>query len=559
MKLAVLALIWAFLIIPSSTFSQQSNQAFFDQVRVEKQIDSLYEKYENEPGVSIGIVHGDSLVFQKQYGLANLEHNIPITHNTSFHVASVSKQFTAFAILLLEHEGKLSLDDNVQKYLPEMKIENPGLTLRTLLLHTSGLRDQWNLLRLAGWRLDDNITNEQVLQLIYNQRALNFSPGAEFMYSNSGYTLLAEIVARVSGMSFAKFTEKRIFSPLQMHNSAFIDAYGLVIPNSANSYYQKEGTYYEDLFNNISVGATNLSTTVEDLSKWVINFSKPTVGHSTIFQKMNTMGKLKNGENTGYGLGQFIDTYKGIKRISHSGVDASYQAFVGRFPNENSSILILSNNSAINGGRMVQQLTEITLKDHFQIKETAATNHVQRKTPLALSTSRLEKFEGYYWNQKDRYSRHIKVVNDSLYYLRKDGSKTALQAVGENEFEMLIDEYISITFNAHEMILMFDDGYSIAFQKYEPADYNATSLSGFTGRYYSEELDTYYSFFTDEDQLVAKHPRLGNFRLKAIMQDYFIGNKGSFRAINFERNETGAITGFKVSSSRAKNISFKRM
>jgi CubicO group peptidase (beta-lactamase class C family) len=266
MNLSIKTLLWVFLIFPIlKSYSQNTNKEIFNKSQVENKIDSLYSKYDKEPGISIGIVIDDSLVIQKQYGLATLEHSIPITNNTSFHVASVSKQFTALAILLLETEGKLSLDDDIQKYIPEMKIKN--ISIRNLLHHTSGLRDQWNLLRLAGWRLEDIITNKEVLNLIYNQKELNFMPNQEFMYSNSGYTLLAEIVSRISNMSFAEFTKKRIFQPLKMNNSSFIDTEGAVIPNKANSYYKKNDIYVEDLFNNTSVGATNLSTTIEDLSK----------------------------------------------------------------------------------------------------------------------------------------------------------------------------------------------------------------------------------------------------------------------------------------------------
>jgi len=188
--------------------------------QIDKSIDSLLQGYEEqEPGISIGIVSNNKLVYEKQFGLANLEYQIPINDKTSFHVASVSKQFTAFAILLLEDEGKLSLDDDIRVFLPEMHDFQNTITIRHLLNHTSGLKDQYNLLRLSGWTLDDVITNEQILRILFNQRTLNFQPNEKHMYSNSGYTLLAEIVARVSGMSFAEFTNKHIFGPLQMHQS----------------------------------------------------------------------------------------------------------------------------------------------------------------------------------------------------------------------------------------------------------------------------------------------------------------------------------------------------
>jgi CubicO group peptidase (beta-lactamase class C family) len=198
--------------------------------QIDKNIDSLLNGYdEKAPGISIGIVDHNKLVYEKQFGLANMEYQIPITDETSFHVASVSKQFTAFAILLLEDEGKLSLDDDIRIYLPTMYNFQNTITIRHLLNHTSGLKDQFNLLRLSGWSLDDVITNEQVLRILFNQKTLNFQPNEKHMYSNSGYTLLAEIVARVSKMSFAEFTNNHIFKPLQMHQSQFVDTEGQII------------------------------------------------------------------------------------------------------------------------------------------------------------------------------------------------------------------------------------------------------------------------------------------------------------------------------------------
>ncbi|MFH6770286.1 serine hydrolase domain-containing protein [Gaetbulibacter aquiaggeris] len=560
MNYSIKTLIWVFLIISTlNSYSQKANKGFFNKSQIENKIDSLFSKYEKEPGISIGILVGDSLVVQKQYGLANLEYHIPITNKTSFHVASVSKQFTALAVLMLESEGKLSLDDDIKKYISEMKIENTKISIRNLLHHTSGIRDQWNLLRLAGWRLDDVITNEQVLNLIYNQKNLNFLPNEEFMYSNSGYTLLAEIVSRVSNMSFAEFTQKRIFDPLGMNHTFFVDKVGMVIPHKALSYCKLDNEYVEDIFNNVSVGATNLSTTIEDLSKWALNFNQPKVGTQAVFEKMNTSGVLNNGDKTGYGYGQFIDTYKGVPRISHSGLDASYQAYIGRLPENNMSLLIACNNSSINGGRMVKQLTEICLKNILKkIAKVASQKSVERKTSITLSSSILKTFEGHYWNKKDRYSREIILQNDTLYYAREDGSKTALIPVGHSDFEMLGDEYIAVSFQQNKILLIFDDGYTIEFQKYVPEGSNLSTLKDYCGTFYSQELKTYYTFSIDKDILLANHQRLGNINLKAIMKDFFIG-KGSFRDVYFKRDAFGKVIGFNVSASRAKNISFKKI
>jgi hypothetical protein len=210
---------------------------------------------------------------------------------------------------------------------------------------------------------------------------------------------------------------------------------------------------------------------------------------------------------------------------------------------------------------MVYDIMDICLEPYLNNKQSnsSITKLFINKEPIKKTTAYLKQFEGYYWDEKDKYSRHIKVENDTLHYVRSVTNKTALIPVGENEFEMALDEYVSVSFNANQMIVTLDDGYLIISEKYSPANYNQSTLEEFTGRYYSTELNAYYSFFIKEGTLVAKHTRLGDFPLKAIKNDYFIGNKGSFLKVVFVRNSFHEVTGFEVSSSRAKNVLFTKM
>lgn len=552
-------LVCTYILFSIPNIKAQNNLNTFDVNKIENRIDSLLIDYDDKKaGMSIGIVIENKLVIQKHIGLANLEHQVPISRETSFHVASVSKQFTAFAILQLENEGKLSLSDDVRKYIPELNEFKNTITIKNLLNHTSGIKDQWNLLRLSGWRLNDFIDNDHVLNILYNQTSLNFEPNEDFMYSNSGYTLLAEIVTRVSGIRFSEYTKKYIFKPLKMYNTQFVDKEGQIINNKAYSYY-KDGKYYiEDIFNNTSYGATNLSTTIEDLSKWVSNFNKKEIGNSVIFKKMDTQEKLNNDETYGYANGQFINQYKGIKRIAHSGQDASYQAYIGRFPDLDLSIIFSNNNSEIDGGKIIGQLTEICLSEYLENKNYKPTTEtlLSKKTPIIKAVKSLKNYEGYYWNDKDRYSRQLKIQNDTLQYIRNSNDKTALIPVDKNEFEMAIDEYVSVSFQSNQIVLTLNDGYTITLDKYIPAEYDSNSLKQFVGKYYSPELNTYYTFLSEDNILVANHTRLGNFKLKAIENDFFIGNKGSIQKVLFLRDKLGKIVGLNISSSRAKNVEF---
>jgi CubicO group peptidase (beta-lactamase class C family) len=553
--------VYILFLIPKLN-AQNRLDTSFNKNQVEKKIDSLLYGYkEMEPGLAIGIIKNDKLVIQKQFGLANMEHQIPINSETSFHVASVSKQFTAFAILLLENEGRLSLNDDVRKYIPEMKEFENKITIQNLLTHTSGLKDQWNLLRLAGWRLNDFINNNQVLEILYRQATLNFQPNESFMYSNSGYTLLAEIVSRVSNMSFSNYTKKYIFIPLEMYNTQFVDQEGQIIKNKSNSYYKEDSVFVEDVFNNTSVGATNLSTTIEDLSKWTINFSNQKIGDSKIFEKMESQVKLNNGESYGYANGQFINEYNGWKRIEHSGQDASYQAYLARFPDLNLSLIFMNNNSRIDGSKLIKQLTDICLNGYIkdEQKNSVSPNPLVNKNSIRKNIKELQTFEGHYWNDDERYSRQIKIENDTLFYIKSKTDKTALIPVDENEFEMKLDEYVGVSFNADQMSVKLDDGYKITLHKYVPVNYNLNSLKEFEGDYYSPELNTYYNFYSKNNSLVANHLRLGNFKLTAIKNDYFIGDKGSFQKVVFLRDKSKKIKGFKVSSSRANNVQFNKV
>jgi hypothetical protein len=272
---------------------------------------------------------------------------------------------------------------------------------------------------------------------------------------------------------------------------------------------------------------------------------------------MQTLQHLNNGETYGYANGLFINTYKGFKRIEHSGQDASYQAYLANFPELNLSVIFTNTNSEINGARMVYDIMDICL-EQYTTNETTKNPSAEKLThqkPISKTPAELRQYEGHYWDESDQYSREIKVENDTLRFITKNGN-TALIPVGKHSFEMNIDSNIGISFINNQMIITLDDGYQIYSEKYIPANYNATTLEEFTGRYYSSELNAYYSFYIKENQLVAKHTRLGDFKLVAIKNDYFIGKKGSFLKVVFVRNSINDVMGFEVSSSRAKNVSF---
>src|ERR1700722_11910879 len=250
-------------------------------------VDQLCEPWDkpDSPGCAVAVMKDGRIVHERGYGMADLEHDAKITPTSVFHVASISKQFTAAAVLLLAQEGKLSPDDEARRYLPELPDFGVPITLRHLLHHTSGLRDQWELVSLAGWRYSlDLITDADVLSVVSRQRELNFPPGSEYLYSNTGYTLLAQIVKHVSGQTFRELTTERLFRPLAMHRTHFRDNHAEIVPDIAYG-YEKTGDHFELSIPNFdTVGATSLLTTVEDLALWDENFYTTRVGGEALIR-----------------------------------------------------------------------------------------------------------------------------------------------------------------------------------------------------------------------------------------------------------------------------------
>jgi len=372
-----------------------------------EQVDQLFLPWDNinTPGAAVAIIKNDSIIYQNTFGSANLEYNIPITQKSVFIPGSIAKQFTAFSILLLEQEGKLSLDDDIRKYIPEIPDFGYTITLKHLANHTSGLREQAVLAALMGWQESDVVTTEQLLKVLNKQKALNFKPGEQYMYCNTGYTLLAEVVARVSGQTFAKFTQENIFKPLKMVNSEFLDDHQTIVKNKAYSYYPRGNGFVKSVLNETAPGASGLLTIIEDLSKWVLNFKNPTIGNAAIFKKMGTVGILNNGEKTNYGLALERSTYKGLSEIGHGGAIGGFRARIATFPEEDFAVIVIANTPSVHPINIPNQVIDIFLKDKFII-ETKEKKDVQpildevleKQTPIDYTT--FKNYVGKYYSDE---------------------------------------------------------------------------------------------------------------------------------------------------------------
>ncbi len=535
------------------------------QIDNQKQVDALFAKWDtdNTPGAAVAIVRDVAIVYKKGFGMANLEYDIPITPTSIFHIASLSKQFTVFSVLLLEKQGKLSLDDDIRKYIPEVPDFGKTITLRHLASHTSGLRDQWNLLAMAGWRLDDVITKEQILKLVSQQKELNFNPGDEFAYCNTGFTLLAEVVARVSEMSFAEFTKANIFEPQGMNNTLFYDDHEKIVKNRAYSYkYAPEG-YKKSVLNYANVGATSLFTTVEDLCLWAMNFNDIKVGDSTIISKMNTLAVLNNGKTFGGALGQFVDTYKGLKEIQHSGADAGYRSYLTRFPDENFAVAVFSNSAEFNPGNIAHQVVDIYLKD--KIKADDRPKIVEQENndgSVAVEEKTLAKYVGQFElnpgliitiNEKDNMLQ-AQATGQPVFNLKTlSNTKFTAEVVGATI------EFIPDADDSVKLLKLYQGGHIMEARRVNLSDKSFVDLSEFSGKYYSEELATTYNFIATDNKLIAKHNRLSDFNIIPVKQNRFTGDVWFFGQIDFVRDENNTISGFKVSNGRVRNVYFEKV
>ncbi|MEL6943919.1 MAG: serine hydrolase domain-containing protein, partial [Bacteroidota bacterium] len=526
--------------------------------------DAIYKEYNNSntPGIAVSVVKDGNVIYQKGFGIANLEYEAPITEKTKFHVASLSKQFTAFMILNLEADGLLSINDDVRNYIPELPDYNTVITINHLLTHSSGIRDQWRLLEMAGWRLDDVIKTEQIFNLIKNQNELNFVPGDNFRYSNSGYTLLAIIIERLTKMSFEDYAKKIIFDPLQMNDSFFYNDYEELVNNRAYSYKKVDEKFKKSNLNFATVGPTSLFTTVEDMSKWAMNFHKMTVGNKTIFKSMNKKAKKNDGSVSSYAKGQFVKKYKGLKMIYHSGSDAGYRCYFARFPNLGYQFMLFANASYINAPDEIFKLIDHFLKDKYP--KNKSTPSQEEAFPydedifINLSSSEMKKFEGTYFDYETQEYIEIKLENDTLYF--KGGALseiTELRPVGKSNFKITGTAYdISVNFKDNddqEPILDFRIP-DVMWIYYDKVD--KVNPSDHLGTYYNDELKTKYDLVEKNNELYLIHPRLEDIKVTPINELYFSSENRNFSEIRFKRNNSGEVIEFSVSNEGVGNITF---
>jgi len=531
-------------------------------------VDRVFDKWNkpDSPGCALGIYKDGHIAYKHGYGMANLNDDVSITSQTVFHVASMSKQFTAASILLLAQQGKLSLDDDVHKYIPELPDFGERITLRHLMHHTSGLRDQWSLLGLAGWRYSkDLITDDDVMSVLVHQKALNFKPGEKYMYSNTGFTLLALVVKKVSGMSLREFTTKNIFEPLGMSHTHFRDDHEEVIKHDALGYEQDgEGKPFRmSLTNFDTTGATSLHTTVEDLQLWDENFYHPRVGGPAFIQQMLQKGKLNSGKDQDYASGLSIGTYRGLPMVGHGGADAGYRSGMDRFPDQHFSAAILCNSAEADPGSLLHHVADIILADQFKQPPPVAPKPAATSV-VSISADQMKAIAGTYWKSDDDDYQRI-VLKDGALLLDFGGDEYhPLKPFAESHFhvgEVPWGDHLDLHFIAASgakpahIEQSWDGGSPDVYEWVATVEPTPQQLAEYSGAYVSDEIDPVYRFKLVDGKLILLRLRNKPDQLRPTSQDIFTGQIGTLR---FTRDTNHRVSGFTLNAGRIRGFQFKR-
>jgi CubicO group peptidase (beta-lactamase class C family) len=370
------------------------------------------------PGCALAVARDGQLIYAKGYGSANLEQRVPITPDSVFDIGSTSKQFSAASILLLEKQGKLSVNDDVRKYVPEIPDYGKKITILNLLNHTSGLRDYLALFELSGVNTDSVTTDEEALALIARQKGLDFDPGSEWLYSNSGFFLLSVIVKRVSGQTLREFAAENIFQPLAMNHTLYRDSHTLLIPSRALAYdpVEKTAAFTFDVSYFEQTGDGAVHTTVGDLLKWDENFYTAQVGGKPFLAELQTPGTLNNGKKLDYAKGLFIETYRGLPTVRHGGSWGGYRAELLRFPEQHFSVVCLCNRSDSEPEARAERVADIYLASLLKSKEPkkAESEKSAHKPEFAITADELKSFAGLYSSEELGVNYKLEVIDGKL-------------------------------------------------------------------------------------------------------------------------------------------------
>jgi CubicO group peptidase (beta-lactamase class C family) len=426
------ALRFASLILAISASPSAAQNALGDSLA--HRIDAVFARYTSTtPGCAIGVFQNGKIAFAKGYGLASVEFAAAITPSTPFIMGSVSKQFTAAAIALLVEQGRISLDDDIRKYVPELHDNGKRVTIDHLVHHTSGIRDWWALVDAAGMRPDDGYTVDDVLALAARQRHLNFDPGAEYNYSNTGYVLLGIVVNRVTGKSLRQFAAEQIFAPLGMANSHYHDNHNEPVRGRASAYSPLPGGGWRiDVWNNDIVGQGGVMTTMQDLQKWDENFYTGAVGGKGFLARQLQRGKLNNDSTIAYAFGLEVGSYRGLPMVEHSGSTGGYRTDLTRFASAHTSVATMCNVSNADAVGLAHRVADVVLAGKFTQPVPAPPARAatqQGASAVTLTSAEVAAMAGRFYSDELNATYEISASGTTLILHRPRAAPDTLRAL----------------------------------------------------------------------------------------------------------------------------------
>lgn len=550
------------LLVPSMLRAQEIIGARDERTQ---RMDAVFAAYDRPdvPGCAVGIYRDGEIAYARGYGLADLERRVPITPHTVFDLGSTSKQFTASAILLLAQDGTLSLDDDVRRWIPELPQYARPITLRHLLNHTGGLRDYLLLLGMAGVRIDDVTTEADALAALVRQREPYFAAGDEYLYSNSGYFLLSEVVKRASGKHLRDFARERIFAPLGMRRTHILSDYAGVVPDRALAYDQREdGSWRTDLPRWIQTGDGAVFSTVEELLLWDRNFYDPRVGGQALLTGLQTPGRLANGQELSYAAGLMTGQYRGMRTVRHTGAWGGYRTELLRMPDAHLSVAVLCNVAASLPDRLARSVAEIYLEDRMQPvpPRPQAPAAVAAAPAVQVAPERLQALAGMYRDPVTFDMRTIAFDEGRLWM--GTGSRTELRPVSETEFEavgtsgrMRLRFEPAAAGRPARLAVSQEGRMPTTAEKLALVTPTPEELAAYAGAFFSEELQTTWRFAVENGVLVGHARGAKPTPLRPLARDEFTG----LGLMQFTRDPSGAVTGFLLHSGRLRNVRFTRV
>lgn len=527
-------------------------------------VDKIFSQWDkpDSPGCALAVMKDGQLIYKRGYGLANLEHNIPMSPASILDTGSVSKQFTAMAVALLAEQGRVSLDDDIRKYLPEIPQYQAPITIRHLIHHTSGIRDYLTLMSIAGMRDDDHYVDGEVMNLLSRQRELNFKPGSEFLYSNSGYFLLSQIVKRASGKSLREFADEHIFRPLGMTRTEFYDDHTKIVRNRAASYLPRKGGGFQIAATTLDmVGDGNVFTCVEDLFLWDQNFyqNKLGKGGAALINQAQTTGTLNSGDKIDYAFGLVAGEYRGLRVIEHGGAFIGYRAMTMRFPDQRFSVIMQCNLGTMNPSNLARRVADIYLAD--QLKPEVKRSVESDAKFIELTAQDLKERAGAFQNPNNGviwkiYARDGKLAADVA------GQTIRFGAISLTEFRSTgIPANIVLRFEklGQTKVLRLQRGSDkpLTLQPVELVTPSPAQLALYVGEYRSEEVQATYKVVLENGKLSLRHENEYKDYPKnplepTINDSFFLAGLN----IRFERDARNQVAAFTLNAGRVKNIRF---